>query len=233
MLQAISRDPAMMIWLDSNSNVKGKPNENYARELMELFSLGVGHYTEKDVREAARAFTGWRTDGVGFTFDAGLHDDGLKTFLGQDRRLGWRRRRAHCARAAGGGPLPGPQALSLSSSAKKPIRPTRCSSRCASRFARVTTTSRGWCGRCCRRVISTRITPSGQRIKGPVEFVLGAVQAVYRRYGEENPEYRSLPQRAARALAGRDGSAPFRAAQRQGMAGRSVVVEYVDGAGAR
>ena len=72
-----------MVWLDSNSNVKGKPNENYARELMELFSLGVGHYTEKDIREAARAFTGWRTDGEGFAFDARLHDDGLKTVLGQ------------------------------------------------------------------------------------------------------------------------------------------------------
>ena len=83
MLHAVSHDPAMMIWLDSNSNVRGKPNENYARELMELFSLGVGHYTEKDVREAARAFTGWRTDGVGFTFVAGLHDDGIKTFLGK------------------------------------------------------------------------------------------------------------------------------------------------------
>ena len=54
LLQAISRDAAMLVWLDSSSNVKGKPNENYARELMELFSLGVGHYTEKDVREAGR-----------------------------------------------------------------------------------------------------------------------------------------------------------------------------------
>src|SRR5438270_8346793 len=83
LLQAISRDGAMLVWLDSNSNVKGKPNENYARELMELFSLGVGHYTEKDVREAARAFTGWRTDGAGFAFDARLHDDGTKTVLGR------------------------------------------------------------------------------------------------------------------------------------------------------
>ena len=83
LLQAISRDAAMLVWLDSNSNVKGKPNENYARELMELFSLGVGHYTEKDVREAARAFTGWRTDGEGFAFDARLHDGGPKTVLGQ------------------------------------------------------------------------------------------------------------------------------------------------------
>jgi uncharacterized protein (DUF1800 family) len=82
-LQAISRDGAMLLWLDSSSNVKGKPNENYARELMELFSLGVGNYTEKDVREAARAFTGWRTDGAGFAFDARLHDGETKTVLGQ------------------------------------------------------------------------------------------------------------------------------------------------------
>src|SRR5262249_49753957 len=65
-LQAVSQDGAMLVWLDSNSNVKGRPNENYARELMELFSLGVGHYTETDIREAARAFTGWHTDGTGF-----------------------------------------------------------------------------------------------------------------------------------------------------------------------
>ncbi|MGH7171990.1 MAG: DUF1800 family protein, partial [Gemmataceae bacterium] len=62
-LQAMSKDGAMLVWLDSNSNVKGNPNENYARELMELFSLGVGNYTEKDIRAAARAFTGWHTDG--------------------------------------------------------------------------------------------------------------------------------------------------------------------------
>jgi hypothetical protein len=83
MLQAISRDGAMLVWLDSNSNVKGRPNENYAREVMELFSLGVGNYTEKDVREAARAFTGWRTDGVGFAFNGASHDSGPKTVLGQ------------------------------------------------------------------------------------------------------------------------------------------------------
>ncbi len=79
----MSRDPAMLVWLDSNSNVKGKPNENYARELMELFSLGVGNYTEKDVREAARAFTGWHTDGEKFAFDDNQHDTGAKTVLGQ------------------------------------------------------------------------------------------------------------------------------------------------------
>src|SRR5262245_10782467 len=82
-LQAVSKDPAMLLWLDSNSNIKGRPNENYARELMELFSLGVGHYTERDIREAARAFTGWHTDGEGFAFDPRSHDSGPKTVLGQ------------------------------------------------------------------------------------------------------------------------------------------------------
>jgi hypothetical protein len=82
-LLAVSKDPAMLVWLDSNSNVKGKPNENYAREVMELFSLGVGNYTEKDIREAARAFTGWHTDGTGFKFAAASHDDGTKTVLGR------------------------------------------------------------------------------------------------------------------------------------------------------
>jgi uncharacterized protein (DUF1800 family) len=82
-LLEMSRDPAMLIWLDSNSNIKGKANENYARELMELFALGVGHYTEKDVREAARAFTGWHTDGEKFEFNANFHDGGEKNLLGQ------------------------------------------------------------------------------------------------------------------------------------------------------
>ena len=82
-LLEMSRDPAMLIWLDSNSNRKGKANENYAREVMELFSLGVGNYTEKDVQDAARAFTGWHTDGGVFVFNERLHDDGDKTILEQ------------------------------------------------------------------------------------------------------------------------------------------------------
>ncbi|WP_406698647.1 DUF1800 domain-containing protein [Singulisphaera sp. Ch08] len=82
-LLEMSRDPAMLIWLDGNSNARGKPNENYAREVMELFTLGVGHYNETDVREAARAFTGWHTDGRKFVFNRFQHDDGKKTLLGQ------------------------------------------------------------------------------------------------------------------------------------------------------
>lgn len=82
-LLAVSRDPAMLLWLDNHLNRKGKPNENYARELLELFTVGIGNYTEQDVKEAARAFTGWTLrPRVGFQFAPALHDDGEKVFLG-------------------------------------------------------------------------------------------------------------------------------------------------------
>jgi uncharacterized protein (DUF1800 family) len=81
----VSKDPAMLIYLNGAQNVAAHPNENYARELMELFTLGVDHYTENDVRESARAWTGWRVDrrSAQATFDPQLHDNGVKTFLGQ------------------------------------------------------------------------------------------------------------------------------------------------------
>jgi hypothetical protein len=82
-LLEMSKDPAMLIWLDGNANVKSHPNENYARELLELFSLGVGNYTEPDIREAARAFTGWHIAGTEYLFNPAQHDDGDKTILGQ------------------------------------------------------------------------------------------------------------------------------------------------------
>ena len=65
MLHAISKDPAMIIYLNNQQNVKDQPNENFAREVMELFTLGEGNYTEKDIKEAARAFTGWTTNKMG------------------------------------------------------------------------------------------------------------------------------------------------------------------------
>ena len=145
MLQAVSRDGAMLIWLDSNSNIKGKPNENYARELMELFSLGVGNYTEKDVREAARAFTGWRTRRHRIYLQARAARQWDQDRSGQDGQLGRRRCRADRARAARGGPVPGSQAVRHSSSARRPSHPMPCSSRCASRSARAILTSRRSC----------------------------------------------------------------------------------------
>ena len=81
--RAISRDPAMLDYLNNNENRKAHPNENYARELMELFTLGIGNYTEDDIKQAARAFTGWGHDGTDFIYRVNQHDDGIKTFFGR------------------------------------------------------------------------------------------------------------------------------------------------------
>ncbi len=83
LLIAVARDPAMLAFLDAGVNVKGAPNENFAREIMELFTMGVGHYSESDVREAARAFTGWNFQGLEFYVNRDLHDSGEKTVLGK------------------------------------------------------------------------------------------------------------------------------------------------------
>ena len=80
---AVAQDPAMLCFLDAAKNVKGAPNENFAREIMELFTMGVGYYTDKDVREAARAFTGWNYVDLTFGVNADEHDAGSKTFLGK------------------------------------------------------------------------------------------------------------------------------------------------------
>lgn len=82
LVHAVAKDPAMLVWLDGDDNRRGHPNENFARELMELFCLGIGHYSERDVQEAARAFTGWGTEGRSFAFRPELHDGGAKSVLG-------------------------------------------------------------------------------------------------------------------------------------------------------
>lgn len=81
----VAKDAAMLIYLNGNQNVAAHPNENFARELMELFTLGVDNYTEQDVRESARAWTGWRVDrhDQSVYYDYRLHDDGRKNFLGR------------------------------------------------------------------------------------------------------------------------------------------------------
>jgi uncharacterized protein (DUF1800 family) len=83
LLHGLSFDPAMLVWLDAKESKKGKPNENYARELMELFSLGIGNYTETDIREAAKAFTGYDVKAGKMAFDPKQHDDGEKKVLGK------------------------------------------------------------------------------------------------------------------------------------------------------
>jgi uncharacterized protein (DUF1800 family) len=100
LVTAVSQDPAMLVYLDNTRSRVGAPNENYARELMELFTLGEGHYTEQDIKESARAFTGWMLDDKKYAFrdatalqpktKAGkkfkdlFHDDGTKVFFGQE-----------------------------------------------------------------------------------------------------------------------------------------------------
>ena len=88
LLLGILRDPAMLVYLDNGENVKDHPNENFGRELLELFTMGVGNYTERDIREAARAFTGWTNDVLKFRFDRERHDDGPKEFLGHKGNFG-------------------------------------------------------------------------------------------------------------------------------------------------
>ena len=82
-VRQISRDPAMLDYLNNTQNRKAHPNENYARELMELFTLGIGNYTETDVKQGARAFTGWAHDGDDYVFRKFDHDTGVKQFLGR------------------------------------------------------------------------------------------------------------------------------------------------------
>ena len=97
-LLELSKDPAMIFWLDNNENRKGEPNENYGRELLELFSMGVGNYSEDDIKDCSRAFTGWTFTQppplypqgyypAHFVFIEDEHDNGEKTFLGHTGNL--------------------------------------------------------------------------------------------------------------------------------------------------
>jgi hypothetical protein len=194
-LLAISKDAAMLHWLDSNSNIKGKPNENYAREIMELFSLGVGHYTEKDIREAARAFTGWHTDsdGTGFEFNPRLHDDGTKTILTQTGT--WNGDdvvRILLQQPAAAMFLVRKLYRFYVSETYTP--PDRFLEPLTESFHK----SDYDIAALLRRMLSSRHFFSEyafhQRIKSPVEFVLGAVRAVYRDYGSKDKKHQPLTQ---------------------------------------
>jgi uncharacterized protein (DUF1800 family) len=87
LLAAVMKHPAMLVWLDADANRKGKPNENLARETMELFTLGVGNYTEQDVQAAARALTGWAVVNGKFGTREARHDSDPKTLLGKTDSL--------------------------------------------------------------------------------------------------------------------------------------------------
>jgi hypothetical protein len=187
-LQAMSKDPAMLVWLDSNSNVKGRPNENYARELMELFSLGVGNYSEKDIREAARAFTGWHTDGKRFTFDARSHDGGPKTVLGQTGAWdGGDVVRIVLEQPAVARFLVRKLYYFLIS--ENAVPPDALLEPLCESFRKSDYDIAGLV----KTMLASRHFYSEhafrQRIKGPVEYVLGALQAVCRPYSESDREY--------------------------------------------
>ena len=174
----IGKDPAMLIWLDSTINKKAKPNENYAREVMELFTLGRGHYTEKDIQEAARAFTGWFVVRDEFQEVPRQHDDGVKTVLGHTGKWDGRRHPGHPARAARLRRVHLPQAV-------PPLRERDADAvRCADRAL--------WPRRFASRIIRSRFPwrlilrsnlffdPSvrRRRVKSPVEFAVGTIRAL-------------------------------------------------------
>jgi uncharacterized protein (DUF1800 family) len=218
LLHAIGRDPAMLVWLDSNSNIKEHPNENYARELMELFSLGVGNYSETDVREAARAFTGWHTSGGNFRFNAAAHDDSTKTFLGQtgnwngDDVVRIILNRPACARF-----LVGKLYRFLISETADPsdaLLEPLCQAFRAGGYELAPLVRTMLCSRLFQSNHSFR-----QRVKGPVEYVLGAVRAVYRRYDEADPDYRPLPQQTLVKTIGAMGQPLFTPPNVKGWAG--------------
>lgn len=191
-LQAISKDPAMLFWLDSNRNVKEAPNENYARELMELFSLGVGNYTEKDIKEAARAFTGWHTDRSGFKFDSRAHDEGNKTFFGQTGNWdGGDIVRMVLERPVAARFLVRKLYHYLISETAEPpaalVEPL-CDSFRKSEYDVAALV---------RTMLASKLFYSEhafrQRVKSPVEFVLSAARATYLFVGEDHDDYLPLP----------------------------------------
>ena len=177
-LHEMSKDAAMIVWLDNNSNFKSHPNENYAREVMELFSLGVGHYTEKDIREAARAFSGWHTNGPEFDFNARFHDDGQKTVLGHtgawngDDVLDILLKRLDCAEFL-------VRKLYRHYVSELHDPPAKLLAPLAEGFR----TTDYDIGALVRRILSSRHFFSDhafrRRIKSPVEYVLGAVRTVH------------------------------------------------------
>ncbi len=116
-------DAAMLVWLDTNTSTKAAPNENYAREVMELFSLGIGNYTEADIREAARAFTGYEIkDGKG-VLNPRQHDASVKTVFGKKGKFTGEDVAKLCLdRPRARGSLPG---SCTASSSPTPTRPRR------------------------------------------------------------------------------------------------------------
>lgn len=181
LLHASAKSSAMLNFLDNASNTKYGPNENYARELMELHTLGIdGGYTEPDVQEVARCFTGWRYDysTLAFQFDAGLHDDGEKTILGQ-------------VLPAGQGQLDGEQVLEIllahSSTgrflARKLVRhfvSDEPPESLVTRVAAVYTLTDGDIPSMLREILTSEelLASADEKMKRPLEYICAAIRAL-------------------------------------------------------
>ncbi|MFQ5505500.1 MAG: DUF1800 family protein [Planctomycetota bacterium] len=169
LLLEVAKGPAMIRWLDNESNRKGRPNENFAREVFELFTLGRDHYSEDDIKEAARAFTGWRISRERFFFDRQRHDAGNKTIFGRSGRFGGEDvmamavEREDCARFLAG---------KLLASFVGPEYPSEA----RAELAHVFREHDGHIGRCLEVLLGSRLffDPKirGTRVKGPVEWIV-------------------------------------------------------------
>ncbi len=174
LLMRITKDPAMLIWLDGQDNRKGSPNENFARELFELFSLGVGNYTEIDIKEAARALTGYRQRLGVVEFKARRHDGGKKTVFGHTGNFGAEDIVELClAHEAGTRYVPGKLFKEFVGFPPTP--------EVATELAEIFRASNFNILTLIKRIVRSRIFFSKEarriRVKSPVEFLVGTVRA--------------------------------------------------------
>ena len=209
----------MLIWLDSTVNKKAHPNENYAREVMELFSLGRGHYSEKDIQEAARAFTGWFVIRDEFAVVPRQHDDGPKTVLGRTGELDGRRHPRHPDGPAGLRRVDLPQAV-------PPVRqrvplalrgPDRAA---GAGLPRVELPDPGSVATILRSNLFFDPVVRRRRVKSPVEFAVGTIRSL------EVLKPTVAAGRAAEVVRP-DGPEPVRSAERRRL-GRWAGVDQLD-----
>jgi uncharacterized protein (DUF1800 family) len=173
---ATSKTPAMLRYLDNNQNKKASPNENFARELLELFTLGIGHYSEEDVSAAARAFTGWTYDGKSespnFIFNEKQHDTLGKTFLGETGKFTGEDIIERCARH---------EATSYFISQKiwRSFVSSTVDKSSVEALAQTFRETQGDLKAVFREVFSSHVfyKSSGQLIKGPLDYVVGTLRS--------------------------------------------------------
>jgi uncharacterized protein (DUF1800 family) len=181
LLLGVTADPAMLLWLSGTDNSKDSPNENYGRELMELFTLGAGHgYTERDVRQQARALTGFRNDWsdsgpVRFRYDPSYHDSGAKTIFGRRGHFDWRDSCRLCLQH----PAHAPFFVAKLWSYFVPVAPDRATQRALERLYRG---ARYAIRPVVEAILRHPVFYEGPRmVKPPVVFTAGLLRAVGRR----------------------------------------------------